>query len=552
MKILIVGSGAREHAIGEKIAASKNCEKLYFAPGNGGSREIGENVDIKADQIDELLRFAIEKQIDFTIVGPEDPLNLGLVDKFEDNNLKIFGPKKACAKLEGSKAFAKEFMVKHNIPTGKYIESESLEEASSFLNKLLKESGKAVIKADGLCAGKGVFIVDNLEEGEKYLKLILASDQYGVRKVVIEEFLDGFEMSLIAFVDNKTIKMLPTSKDHKNIFDGDNGLNTGGMGTYSPNLMALPYLKDIEESILKAFLAGIQKDKMDFRGVIFIGLMIGSKGIKVLEFNTRFGDPETQSILNRLDCDLLDIMLKCSENKLEEAEISTNDKKVVTLILASAGYPEDYNKGYTITGLENVEGVKIYHAGTKFDGKNLVTSGGRVLSVVAVENTFEEAIKKVYKEAEKIKFQGKYNRSDIGPKVTRYYIKSDTCKIVNDMLDELGLAFDDVRIYKRFDIEGLNEMEKLQLKNSCEENIYEGKAAYELEKTMSNPLVVEVDNMNSDFIDLIDNKNIKIKTAVVVEIKNAAKEFCEEFLEKFINKINGRAGKLLGIPTKIN
>lgn len=552
MKILIVGSGAREHAIGEKIAASKNCEKLYFAPGNGGSREIGENVDIKADQIDELLRFAIEKQIDFTIVGPEDPLNLGLVDKFEDNNLKIFGPKKACAKLEGSKAFAKEFMVKHNIPTGKYIESESLEEASSFLNKLLKESGKAVIKADGLCAGKGVFIVDNLEEGEKYLKLILASDQYGVRKVVIEEFLDGFEMSLIAFVDNKTIKMLPTSKDHKNIFDGDNGLNTGGMGTYSPNLMALPYLKDIEESILKAFLAGIQKDKMDFRGVIFIGLMIGSKGIKVLEFNTRFGDPETQSILNRLDCDLLDIMLKCSENKLEEAEISTNDKKVVTLILASAGYPEDYNKGYTITGLENVEGVKIYHAGTKFDGKNLVTSGGRVLSVVGVENTFEEAIKKVYKEAEKIKFQGKYNRSDIGPKVTRYYIKSDTCKIVNDMLDELGLAFDDVRIYKRFDIEGLNEMEKLQLKNSCEENIYEGKAAYELEKTMSNPLVVEVDNMNSDFIDLIDNKNIKIKTAVVVEIKNAAKEFCEEFLEKFINKINGRAGKLLGIPTKIN
>ena len=297
MKILVVGSGAREHAIGEKLRENSNVSEMFFAPGNAGTKSIGKNIDIKEEEIFKLLEFAKLNNIDFTVVGPEVPLSLGIVDVFEKENLKIFGPNQKSAKLESSKSYAKEFMIRHNIPTSEYIETEEFEKAYEFAAKLIKTKGTAVIKADGLCSGKGVFILNKEKEVEKYLKSILIDGEYGEKKVIIEEFLEGFEMSLIAFVDNHSIKLLPTSKDHKNIYNGDLGPNTGGMGTYSPNYQGEVYLDDIKKQVLFPFFNGVKRDNLDFRGVIFIGLMITSEGIKVLEFNTRFGDPETQSIL---------------------------------------------------------------------------------------------------------------------------------------------------------------------------------------------------------------------------------------------------------------
>lgn len=550
MKILIVGSGAREHAIGEKISQSTLCDKIYFAPGNGGTGLVGENVDIKVTDLDGLVAFAEKNKIDFTIVGPEDPLNLGLVDAFEDRGLKIFGPRKEAAKLEGSKAFAKDFMVRHKIATGQYIETSNLDQAIDFTKKILEESSKAVIKADGLCAGKGVFIVDNIEEGEEYLRKILKSGDYGIKKVIIEEFLEGFEMSLIAFVDNHTIKMLPSSKDHKNIFDKDQGLNTGGMGTYSPNTQASPYLADLEDQILNPFLKGIQADKMDFRGVIFIGLMITADGIKVLEFNTRFGDPETQSILNRLDSDLLDLMIKTSEDKLAEADLVFNDKKVLTLILASAGYPEAYEKGFEISGLDKIEGVKIYHAGTKREGEKLLTAGGRVLSIVAIEDSFEEAINKAYQAAEEIDFSGKYYRTDIGPQVQRFYLEEDLADFsqIEELVDENHIDKTKVKVYTRYDYETLNEEEGLDFskKLAGSKQVFYNSAAFELQKTFDKALVVDIEKP-ADFEDLDLEKSLVL--AISKEVKNTDYVSLKKDLLKLLK---GSEGKVLGLPTKIS
>lgn len=550
MKILVVGSGAREHAIGEKISQSPLCDKIYFAPGNGGTGLVGENVDIKGTDLDGLVAFAEKNKIDFTIVGPEDPLNLGLVDAFEARGLKIFGPKKEAAKLEGSKAFAKDFMVRHKIATGQYIETSNLDQAIDFTKKLLEESSKAVIKADGLCAGKGVFIVDNIEEGEEYLRKILKSGDYGIKKVIIEEFLEGFEMSLIAFVDNHTIKMLPSSKDHKNIFDKDQGLNTGGMGTYSPNTQASPYLADLEDQILNPFLKGIQADKIDFRGVIFIGLMITEDGIKVLEFNTRFGDPETQSILNRLDSDLLDLMIKTSEDKLDQADLVFNDKKVLTLILASAGYPEAYEKGFKISGLDKIEGVKIYHAGTKLDGEKLLTAGGRVLSIVAIEDSFEEAINKAYQAAEVIDFSGKYYRTDIGPQVQRFYIEEDLADFsqIEDLLDKSQIDKTKVQIYTRYDYETLNEEEGLNFskKLAGSKKCYYNSTAFDLQKTFDKALVVAMEKP-------AEIKDLDIEKSLVLAISKEVKNFdCIGLKKDLLKSLKGLEGKVLGVPTKIS
>ncbi|MDO5028506.1 MAG: phosphoribosylamine--glycine ligase [Bacillota bacterium] len=556
MNILIVGSGAREHALAEKVSQSALCEKLYFAPGNGGTRLIGENINIQATDLEGLVDFAEKNNIDFTIVGPEDPLNLGIVDVFEERGLKIFGPRKAAAKLEGSKAFAKDFMVRHNIPTGEYIETSNLNQAIDFTKKLLQESSKAVIKADGLCAGKGVFIVDNLEEGEKYLREILQDGSYGIKKVIIEEFLQGFEMSLIAFVDNNNIKMLPTSKDHKNIFDKDQGLNTGGMGTYSPNIQANPYLEEIEDQILLPFLKGLQVDKMDFRGVIFIGLMITASGIKVLEFNTRFGDPETQSILNRLDSDLLDIMIKTSEDRLDQAQLSFNDKKVVTLILASGGYPEKYEKGFEITGLEKLEGVKIYHAGTKFVDQKLVTSGGRVLSIVAIEDSFDKAIDLVYKAADKIDFKGKYYRTDIGPKVYRYYLEEDLDKFrsIKEIVAQLGLDQEDIKLYSRFDIEGLKQDQAKDLLNDLnqEQKTYEGIDAFDLQKSFKKAFLVETDLVENKQIENYPQEIFVEKALVVSSQKDLLRNEYKKLKDQILQETKGSQVRLLGLPTKIS
>lgn len=550
MKILIVGSGAREHAIGEKISQSPLCDKIYFAPGNGGTGQVGENVDIKVTDLDGLVAFAEKNEIDFTIVGPEDPLNLGLVDAFEDRGLKIFGPRKEAANLEGSKAFAKDFMVRHNIATGQYIETSNLGQAIDFTKKLLEESSKAVIKADGLCAGKGVFIVDNIADGEKYLRRILKTGDYGKKKVIIEEFLEGFEMSLIAFVDNHTIKMLPTSKDHKNIFDKDQGLNTGGMGTYSPNIQASPYLDDLEEEILNPFLKGIQADKMDFRGVIFIGLMITADGIKVLEFNTRFGDPETQSILNRLDSDLLDLMIKTSEDKLDQADLVFNNKKVLTLILASAGYPESYEKGFEISGLDQLEGVKVYHAGTKLEGDKLLTAGGRVLSIVAIDDSFEEAINKAYKAAEVIDFSGKYYRTDIGPQVQRFYIAENLKDFedIEKLLDKNNIDKTKVKVYFRYDYENLNQEEGQDLcKNLAgDKKSFYNLAAFDLQKTFDKALIVDLEK-EADF------ENIYLEKALVLASSKEVNKLDFINLKRdLLEVLMAREGKLLGVPTKIS
>lgn len=550
MKILIVGSGAREHAIGEKISQSPLCDKIYFAPGNGGTGLIGENADIKVTDLDGLVAFAEKNKIDFTIVGPEDPLNLGLVDVFEDRGLKIFGPRKEAAKLEGSKAFAKDFMVRHKIATGQYIETSNLDQAIDFTKKLLEESSKAVIKADGLCAGKGVFIVDNIEEGEEYLRKILKSGDYGIKKVIIEEFLEGFEMSLIAFVDNHTIKMLPSSKDHKNIFDKDQGLNTGGMGTYSPNTQASPYLTDLEDQILNPFLKGIQADKMDFRGVIFIGLMITADGIKVLEFNTRFGDPETQSILNRLDSDLLDLMIKTSDNKLDQADLVFNDKKVLTLILASEGYPESYEKGFEISGLDKLKGVKVYHAGTKLEGEKLLTAGGRVLSIVAIEDSFEEAINKAYQAAEVIDFSGKYYRTDIGPQVQRFYIEEDLADFnqIADLLDKNHIDKTKVKVFTRYDYESLNEEEGLDFskKLAGSKKCFYNSAAFDLQKTFDKVLVVAMEKP-------ADIKDLDLEKSLVLAISKEVKNFdCTCLKKDLLTILRGLEGKVLGVPTKIS
>ncbi len=414
MKVLVIGSGGREHTLVWKISQSPRVEKIYCAPGNAGIGNMAELVNIKAEDIELLLAFALEKAIDLTVVGPEVPLVEGIVDRFMEEGLKIFGPNKACAELEGSKAFAKEFMIRHGIPTAMYKEYTDADEA---INDIGIYGFPMVIKADGLAAGKGVIIAQDGNEAHEALSMIMKDKKFGDagEKVVIEEFLDGIETSILCFVDGDTIVPMVSAQDYKKAFDGDKGPNTGGMGTYSPSAI---YDEDIKEKshneILIPFIEGLKADGLDFKGIIFIGLMIKDGKLKVLEFNTRFGDPETQVVISRLETDLIEIIESIIEGNLENQEIKWSDKKAVCVVLASEGYPERYEKGMVIEGLDKIEKSVVFHAGTKLQDGKVVTNGGRVLGVVVTADTIDIARDIVYKDIEKINFKGKQYRKDIG------------------------------------------------------------------------------------------------------------------------------------------
>ena len=415
MKVLIIGSGGREHAIAYSLNKSKRVSEIHAIPGNPGIAQIGTCHAGSVEDLEGILHFVEENNIDFTVVGPEVPLCLGLTDLLEDHGHKVFGPRKYAATFEGSKAFSKEFMVRHNIPTAKYKEVNSFKEACEAIKEF---SYPLVIKADGLAAGKGVVICEDEALAVSTLDSMMnlgALDNAG-KKIVIEEFLTGFECSLLCFTDGNSIVPMVLSKDHKQIYDGNVGPNTGGMGTVSPNpFMDESMMGNLNEDILIPFVEGLKKDSIDYRGVIFIGLMVENGKAKVLEFNVRFGDPETQSILLRLDSDLFEIMEAVSNKELDKVEVKWKDEHVACLVLASAGYPGSYEKGKVITGIENVDkDIIVFHAGTSIKENNLVTSGGRVLNVCALGTSLEEVREKVYKAQETINFEGKYFRKDIG------------------------------------------------------------------------------------------------------------------------------------------
>ena len=382
MKVLVIGSGGREHALCWKISQSQNVSKIYCAPGNGGTESIAENIDIKADEIDKLLKFAIENKIDLTVVGPEDPLCGGIVDEFERHNLKIFGPNKKCAQLEGSKDFSKKFMKKYGVPTAKYKSYTDYEEAISELEEFKLP---LVIKADGLCAGKGVIICNSKEEAKDTIKEILNDKCFGDEgnKIVIEEFLEGIEASLLCFVTNGKIIPLESAKDYKKIYENDLGPNTGGVGCFSPSPLFTEEVKSkIQKNVIEKILNGFKEEDLDFKGILFIGFMILDGQPKVLEFNVRFGDPETEVVLPRLKSDIVDLFLKTIDGSLEESDLVWDDKSCVTVVLTSAGYPGSYKKGLEINIDSLDSSIILFHNGTKYEDNKLLTNGGRVLSEI--------------------------------------------------------------------------------------------------------------------------------------------------------------------------
>lgn len=416
MKVLVIGSGGREHAIAWALNKSKHVTELYALPGNPGIARIGTCINGSVEDLEGILKVVEDKGIDLTVIGPEVPLCMGLADLLEDHGHKVFGPRKAAAHFEGSKAFTKDFLFRHNIPTAKSIEVNTYEEA---LEALKSFTYPVVVKADGLAAGKGVVIAEDEETAKTTLKEMLEGkilDGAG-KKVVLEEFLTGFESSLICFCDGKTIVPMVEAKDHKQVYDNNKGPNTGGMGTVSPNPFMPEGMDEVfREDILDPFIKGLNEDGIDFRGVIFIGLMIENGKAKVLEFNVRFGDPETQVILMRLDSDLYEIMEAVADGKLDTVDVRWKDETVTCVVLASGGYPESYEKGKVITGLDTLpEDITIFHAGTALNDKGeLVTAGGRVLNVCASGKSLEETRDKVYKAIEQIHFDGVYCRQDIG------------------------------------------------------------------------------------------------------------------------------------------
>ena len=414
MKILVVGGGGREHAICWKLSKEANVDKIYCAPGNAGISNVAQCIDIQDSDIENLLNFAKENQIDLTIVGPEIPLVAGIVDKFEKEGLKIFGPNKKCAQLEGSKSFSKDFMIRHNLPTAKYKEYTDLDEAISEIDSF---GYPVVIKADGLAAGKGVVIPENREDAITTLEEMMSDKKFGNAgdKIVVEEFLTGIETSILAFVDNDTIVPMVSSKDHKKVFEGETGLNTGGMGTFSPSEIYTDELaKEVQEKILDKTLEGFKKDNLNYKGILFVGLMITEDGPKILEYNVRFGDPETQSVLFRLDTDLNKIISEILNNNLKNIEINYSKEESICVMLTSGGYPESYEKGKVISGLENLDSdIVVFHSGTKFDNENIVTNGGRVIGITAKSKTVKEAAQKVYENIKKINFEKMHYRKDI-------------------------------------------------------------------------------------------------------------------------------------------
>ena len=417
MKVLIVGGGGREHAIATSVAKSSKVDKIYCAPGNAGIGLIAECVTIGAMEFDKIVAFAKEKEIDLTIVGMDDPLVGGLVDRLEEAGLKAFGPRKNAAILEGSKAFSKDLMKKYGIPTAAY---ENFDNAEDALNYLKTASFPIVLKADGLALGKGVLICNTLEEAQAGVKSIMLDKQFGTagNRMVIEEFMTGREVSVLSFVDGKTIKTMTSAQDHKRAGDGDTGLNTGGMGTFSPSPF---YTEEVDEFckkyIYQATVDAMVAEGREFKGIIFFGLMLTEKGPRVLEYNARFGDPEAQVVLPRMKNDIIDVMEACIDGKLDEVELEFDEQAAVCVVLASDGYPEHYDKGFVIDGLDTFkdkEGYYVFHAGTKQTDKGIVTNGGRVLGVTAKGKTLVEARANAYKATEWIQFENKYMRHDIG------------------------------------------------------------------------------------------------------------------------------------------
>ena len=418
MKVLIVGGGGREHAIAWKVAKSPKVEKLYCAPGNAGIAEVAECVNIGVMEFDKLTAFARENQIDLTIIGPDDPLAAGAVDAFEAAGLRVFGPRKNAAILEASKAFSKDLMKKYGIPTAAYETFTSPEAALAYL-----ETAKMpiVLKADGLALGKGVLICKDLEEAKEGVKTLMLDKQFGSAgdEIVIEEFMTGREVSVLSFVDGKTIKIMTSAQDHKRAKDGDQGLNTGGMGTFSPSPFYTPQVDAFcREHIYQKTVDAMKAEGREFKGIIFFGLMLTADGPKVLEYNARFGDPETQVVLPRMKNDLVDLFEACIDGTLDQIDLEFEDNAAVCVVLASAGYPEHYEKGFEIRGLENFkdrDGYYVFHAGSKFDEQGrVVTNGGRVLGVTATGTNLKEARANAYKATEWIDFDNKYMRHDIG------------------------------------------------------------------------------------------------------------------------------------------
>ena len=418
MKVLIVGSGGREHAIAWKVAQSPKVEKIYCAPGNAGIAEVAECVPIGAMEFEKLAAFAKDRQIELTVIGMDDPLVGGIVDVFEKEGLRVFGPRKNAAILEGSKAFSKDLMKKYGIPTAAYENFDNADEALAYLETA---SMPIVLKADGLALGKGVLICNTLEEAKEGVKSIMLDKKFGSagNQMVVEEFMTGREVSVLSFVDGNTIKIMTSAQDHKRAKDGDEGLNTGGMGTFSPSPF---YTEEVDqfcrEHIYQATVDAMKKESREFKGIIFFGLMLTDKGPRVLEYNARFGDPETQVVLPRMKNDIVEVFEACIDGTLDQIDLEFEDNAAVCVVLASDGYPVKYEKGLPIRGLENFrqkDGYYVFHAGTAFDREGrIVTNGGRVLGVTATGENLKAARANAYRAAEWVDFDNKYMRHDIG------------------------------------------------------------------------------------------------------------------------------------------
>ena len=420
MTILILGSGGREHTFAWKTAQSPLCDKIFVAPGNSGTAQIATNIDISVTDFDAIKKVVLEHHIDMVVVGPEDPLVQGIHDAFLNDeqlaHVAVIGPQKAAAQLEGSKEFAKEFLFRHHIPTAAYqsFDASNVEEGYKFLETL---NPPYVLKADGLAAGKGVLILDDLNDAKTELKNMLVDAKFGdaSSKVVIEEFLDGIELSCFVLTDGKHYKILPTAKDYKRIGEGDTGLNTGGMGAVSPVPFATEeFLNKIEEQIVKPTISGLIEDNLPYKGFIFIGLIKVGDDPKVIEYNVRMGDPETEVVLPRLKTDIVEVFKAIADERLDAINIEIDERAATTVMLVSGGYPEAYDKGKEILGLEKVDDAIAFHAGAKVNGDKIVTSGGRVMAITAYGNTYLEAIKKSYQNIDKLHFDKMNYRKDIG------------------------------------------------------------------------------------------------------------------------------------------
>lgn len=573
MKVLIIGSGAREYAIGKKIHDQRGNEvELFFAPGNGGTCLIGQNIDILDSEIDKLLDFAQDEKMDYTIVGPEAPLVEGIADVFENAGQKIFAPSKVASQIEGSKDFCKKILESENIPTAAYKTFNDVESAIAYAKELRDNSLErlVVLKADGLAAGKGVLILSDDEEIENGVKNVLENKVFGEQNLLIEEYLLGFETSLMGFFDGNCFRLFNPVRDHKTIYEGNRGPNTGGMGTFTPDFEALAYKNEIEEQILNPFIKSIEKNNIDYRGIVFFGLMITQEGPKVLEINTRFGDPETQAALMTLESDLLNLMLATSNRELSHSAIELNDKKIVNVVLASGGYPEKYEKGYEIEGLEKVTEAEIFYAGVKRQDDKLYTSGGRVLSLACASSTMEESNRIVYNELGKVNFKDMYYRKDIAPGVKRVYVnKKNEFDIFSEgivnQLKEFGIEPSQCKLYKRYDIEGLSNDEILQIKDIIlreppVDEIYVGDDALELQKTFENAFVRQYksgqfDQRERGLIDTIKSvvpeAEVSARVAEVISFDGIDNKTLDKIKSILINPVDEEEGVLLEIPSTI-